>query len=76
VLDPPREGAGRSVITSVARRRPRAIAYVACDPVALARDVGYAQGLGYRLTDVRAYDLFPMTQHVEAVATLVPGAPA
>jgi tRNA/tmRNA/rRNA uracil-C5-methylase (TrmA/RlmC/RlmD family) len=75
VLDPPREGAGRSVITSVARRRPRAIAYVACDPVALARDVGYAQGLGYRLTDVRAYDLFPMTQHLECVALLTRSGP-
>ncbi|HET9649323.1 MAG TPA: TRAM domain-containing protein [Microlunatus sp.] len=72
VLDPPRTGAGRRVITDLLRRRPRAVAYVACDPAALARDLGTALGLGYRLAGLRAYDLFPMTHHLEAVATLVP----
>ena len=74
VLDPPRAGAGRSVIEQVVRRRPRAIAYVACDPAALARDLGTAAGLGYRLDTLRAFDLFPMTHHVECVAILVPAA--
>ena len=68
VLDPPRTGAGKAVITEVLRRRPRAVAYVACDPAALARDLGTALGLGYRLSSLRAYDLFPMTHHLEAVA--------
>ncbi len=72
VLDPPRTGAGRAVITEVIRRRPRAVAYVACDPAALARDLGTALGLGYRLSSLRAYDLFPMTHHLEAVAVLEP----
>jgi tRNA/tmRNA/rRNA uracil-C5-methylase (TrmA/RlmC/RlmD family) len=49
------------------------VAYVACDPAALARDLGTAVGLGYRLTSLRAYDLFPMTHHLEAVAILEPG---
>ena len=47
VLDPPRSGAGRAVITHLTSRRPRAIAYVACDPAALARDLGTAQDQGY-----------------------------
>ena len=72
VLDPPRTGAGKAVITEILRRRPRAVAYVACDPAALARDLGTALGLGYRLTELRAYDLFPMTHHLEAVAILEP----
>lgn len=72
VLDPPRTGAGRRTIKALARRRPRAIAYVACDPAALARDLGYLAGEGYRLESLRAFDLFPMTHHIECVAILHP----
>jgi tRNA/tmRNA/rRNA uracil-C5-methylase (TrmA/RlmC/RlmD family) len=70
VLDPPREGAKRKVVDAVARLAPRAIAYVACDPAALARDLAYFAEVGYRLADLRAFDLFPMTHHVECVALL------
>ncbi len=73
VLDPPRVGAKRQVVRHVAALTPRAVAYVACDPAALARDVGYFAEQGYRLASLRALDLFPMTQHVECVALLVPG---
>ena len=69
VLDPPRVGAGRAVIESVVALGPRRVVYVACDPAALARDVGYLGGLGYVMTGLRAFDLFPMTHHVECVAT-------
>ncbi|WP_030434043.1 class I SAM-dependent RNA methyltransferase [Actinoplanes subtropicus] len=72
VLDPPRAGAGARVVRGIAGARPRAVAYVACDPAALARDVGTFLGLGWRLTDLRAFDCFPMTQHVECVALLEP----
>lgn len=73
VLDPPRSGAGRTVMTQIARRRPRKIAYVACDPAALARDLAFAAELGYAVESLRAFDLFPMTQHVECVAILTFG---
>ena len=72
VLDPPRSGAGRSVLRDVAALGPRAIAYVACDPAALARDLAYARDGGYRLDRLRAFDAFPLTHHVECVALLVP----
>jgi len=71
VLDPPREGAKRAVVEQVADRAPRAVAYVACDPAALARDVQIFGEHGYRLGQLRAFDLFPMTSHVECVAHLV-----
>jgi tRNA/tmRNA/rRNA uracil-C5-methylase (TrmA/RlmC/RlmD family) len=71
VLDPPREGARRQVVAHVADRAPRAVAYVACDPAALARDVAFFAEHGYRLETLRAFDLFPMTSHVECVAHLV-----
>ncbi len=70
VLDPPRTGAKRAVVAQIAARGPRAIAYVACDPAALARDVAYFAEHGYRLSTLRAFDLFPMTHHVECVALL------
>jgi len=70
VLDPPREGARRPVVEAVAAREPRAVAYVACDPAALARDIAIFAEHGYRLTALRAFDLFPMTHHVECVALL------
>ena len=72
VLDPPREGARRPVVEAVVARTPRAVAYVACDPAALARDVATFAELGYELRDLRAFDLFPMTHHVECVALLEP----
>ena len=74
VLDPPRAGAGRDVCEALAAGPARAIAYVACDPAALARDVRTFTGAGWRLERLRAFDLFPMTHHVECVALLTPAA--
>ncbi|MEY4232633.1 MAG: hypothetical protein RL144_833 [Actinomycetota bacterium] len=68
VLDPPREGAGKEVVAQIARMRPRAIIYVACDPAALARDSAYLADHSFSLMNIRAFDLFPMTHHVECVA--------
>lgn len=72
VLDPPRVGAGRAVVQAVAGWGARAVAYVACDPVALARDVATFQESGYELAELVGLDLFPTTHHVECVAALVP----
>lgn len=68
VLDPPREGAGKDVISKMTSLQPRKIIYVACDPAALARDTTYLLGAGYQLAKIRAFDLFPMTHHIESVA--------
>jgi tRNA/tmRNA/rRNA uracil-C5-methylase (TrmA/RlmC/RlmD family) len=70
VLDPPRSGAGRHVVDALALLEPAQIIYVACDPVALSRDIGLFAGHGYELAALRAFDLFPNTHHVEAVARL------
>lgn len=72
VLDPPRAGAGRKTVELLASLAPRRIAYVACDPAALARDLAYFRDGGYRVRTLRAFDLFPMTSHVECVAILEP----
>jgi tRNA/tmRNA/rRNA uracil-C5-methylase (TrmA/RlmC/RlmD family) len=72
VLDPPRAGAGPDVLTALLALRPRTVAYVSCDPAALARDLRAAVDAGWRLSRLRAFDCFPMTQHVETVALLEP----
>jgi tRNA/tmRNA/rRNA uracil-C5-methylase (TrmA/RlmC/RlmD family) len=75
VLDPPRSGAGRAVLdqllapgTGLGR-----VAYVSCDPATLARDIGMFGQAGWQLGELRAFDAFPMTHHVECVATLTRG---
>ncbi|MFJ7130555.1 class I SAM-dependent RNA methyltransferase [Streptomyces sp. NPDC098101] len=72
VLDPPRAGAGKQTVHHLTTLGARRIAYVACDPAALARDLGYFRERGYRVRTLRAFDLFPMTHHVECVAILEP----
>lgn len=72
ILDPPRSGAGASVIEAVVSLKPRAIVYVACDPASLARDAAYLKERGFALHTLRAFDLFPMTAHMECVARFIP----
>ena len=68
VLDPPRAGAGPAVSRLLAATGARAVVYVACDPAALARDTAYLAEHGYALQDLRAFDAFPMTHHLECIA--------
>jgi tRNA/tmRNA/rRNA uracil-C5-methylase (TrmA/RlmC/RlmD family) len=70
VLDPPRKGAGRSVVESIVRLAPRSVVYVACDPAALGRDLAFFAAGGFRMSSLHALDMFPMTAHVECVAAL------
>jgi len=73
VADPPRSGLAREVIDylSAADGSAARFAYVSCDPATLARDIGLLTARGWALADLRAFDAFPMTHHVECVATLV-----
>ncbi len=73
VADPPRSGLAREVIDylSAAEHGVSRFAYVSCDPATLARDIGLLMARGWDLAGLRAFDAFPMTHHVECVATLV-----
>ncbi|NUR91740.1 MAG: class I SAM-dependent RNA methyltransferase [Nonomuraea sp.] len=71
VVDPPRSGLGRDVVERIAGLEPSRIVYVSCDPATLARDLAWFADLRYPLEDLRAFDCFPMTHHVECVALLV-----
>ncbi len=72
VADPPRSGLAREVIdyVSAAGNGVDRLAYVSCDPATLARDIGLLVGRGWVLDGLRGFDAFPMTHHVECVATL------
>ncbi len=75
VADPPRSGLAREVVEylSAAQNGVDRLAYVSCDPATLARDIGLLTGRGWALHGLRAFDAFPMTHHVECVATLTAG---
>ena len=77
VLDPAREGAGQGVARALAARAAtlRRIVYVACDPASFARDLRVLLDEGWRLVELRGFDIFPMTEHVELVAALEPPGP-
>jgi tRNA/tmRNA/rRNA uracil-C5-methylase (TrmA/RlmC/RlmD family) len=74
VLDPSREGAGPRVMQAIASlpHPLRRVAYVACDPASFSRDLRVLLDNGWTLPELRAFDIFPMTEHVELVATLEP----
>ncbi|MFI7582542.1 class I SAM-dependent RNA methyltransferase [Kocuria sp. M1N1S27] len=72
VLDPPRAGAGRTVVDQLVALAPRRIAYLACDPATLARDLGRFRRAGWHVRTVRAFDMYPNTHHVETLAVLEP----
>ena len=70
VLDPPRSGLAKGVCDALIRRAPRRLVYVSCDAATFARDLALLAAGGYHLRDLRVFDLFPMTEHVELVAVL------
>ena len=68
VLDPSREGANRTTLEHLEALDPKRILYVACDPASLGRDTGILRELGWDMVQLRAFDMYPNTHHVESVA--------
>lgn len=68
VLDPSREGANRTTLERLDALDPKRILYVACDPASLGRDTGILRELGWDMVQLRAFDMYPNTHHVETVA--------
>jgi 23S rRNA (uracil-5-)-methyltransferase RumA len=67
VADPPRVGLGPDVCRELLRVRPRRLVYVSCNALSQIEDAR-ALASGYRLTELRGYDMFPQTPHMEALA--------
>ncbi|MGZ8748170.1 MAG: class I SAM-dependent RNA methyltransferase [Mycobacterium sp.] len=70
VLDPPRSGAGREVIDLLAAAEVPRVIHIGCEAASFARDIGLYRGHGYEVEDLRVFDSFPLTHHVECVAVL------
>ncbi len=76
ILDPPRDGVGQTVMPAIARRKPSLIVYVSCDPATLARDLvrfkeaTEKQKAKYEIVEVRGLDMFPQTDHIEAIIVM------
>ncbi|BBX14535.1 class I SAM-dependent RNA methyltransferase [Mycobacterium novum] len=70
VLDPPRAGAGREVIEALAAAKVPRLVHIGCEVAAFARDIGLYRDHGYAVEQIRVFDAFPLTHHVECVALL------
>ncbi|MDC0193064.1 TRAM domain-containing protein [Pelagibacteraceae bacterium] len=69
ILDPPRNGVSKQVINQMIEKKPQSIIYVSCNPSTLARDTKILTDNNYILTNIVGLDLFPMTHHIECVAS-------
>lgn len=67
IVDPPRAGIERHALDSIVQMKPQVIAYVSCDPSTLARDAKRLIEGGYQLKQVKPFDLFPQTYHIESI---------
>lgn len=70
ILDPPRKGTTRELISYIAKRDIKRVVYISCGPDTLARDVAIFKEYGYEAGDVLPVDMFPATGHVESVVCL------
>ncbi len=70
ILDPPRAGCDEKLVEYVSALAPKRIVYISCNPTTLARDVKRFRAFGYSTDEVKAFDMFPLTGHVESVVCL------
>ena len=70
ITDPPRAGCSRDFLESVVALAPKRVVYISCNPVTLARDLGYITRKGYKVSKIQPVDMFPFTEHVETVCLL------
>jgi tRNA/tmRNA/rRNA uracil-C5-methylase (TrmA/RlmC/RlmD family) len=70
VLDPPRSGAGREVVDLLAAAGVSRVVHIGCEAASFARDIGLYLGHGYAVENIRVFDAFPLTHHVECIALL------
>src|SRR5690606_11258636 len=71
VVDPPRSGLGRDVVSRIAALEPSRIVYVSCDPATLARALAWLAGRGDPRAGLRAFDAVRVTHRVACVALRV-----
>ncbi|MGY3716142.1 23S rRNA (uracil(1939)-C(5))-methyltransferase RlmD [Sutcliffiella cohnii] len=70
VVDPPRKGCDEALLNTIIDMKPKKVVYVSCNPATLARDLRVLEDGGYKTVEIQPVDMFPHTNHCEAVAKL------
>ena len=70
LMDPPRAGSDEAFLSSVLTLAPKRVVYISCNQETLARDVLFLTKRGYRVQRIQPVDMFPFTNHIEAVVLL------
>jgi 23S rRNA (uracil1939-C5)-methyltransferase len=70
IIDPPRAGMHKDVLSRVMELGTERIVYISCNPATLARDMKI-MSQDYRVVEIQPVDMFPHTFHIESVAKLV-----
>ena len=70
ILDPPRNGCDKDVLNAIIALKPKKLIYISCNPATQARDIRYLIDRGVSLKYLQPLDMFPQTQHIEAIALL------
>ena len=71
IMDPPRAGASLDFLKSLVELSPNKVVYISCNPETLERDLSYLTRKGYRVKKIQPVDMFPHTEHVETVVSLI-----
>lgn len=72
ILDPPRKGCSQSVLHDIVKLKPEKIIYISCNPTTLARDLATLDNLGYKISELELFDMFPQTFHIESMVKIIP----
>lgn len=70
IVDPPRSGLHKDVVSRLTAKRPPKIVYLSCNPSTQARDVRLLQDAGFKVTRHEGYNFFPRTPHIESLIVL------
>lgn len=70
ILDPPRIGCDRDVLSGIVELKPERIIYISCNPATQARDIRYLIDEGFSLRTLQPMDMFPQTKHIEVIALM------
>ena len=71
IMDPPRAGASSDFLKCLVTLAPKKVVYISCNPETQARDVAFLVKNGYRVKKIQPVDMFPHTEHVECIVSLV-----
>jgi len=70
IMDPPRAGMHKRVISMLRDMAPPVMLYVSCNPTTLSRDLSLLKE-DYAIELIQPIDMFPQTHHVESIVCLV-----